>query len=99
MYLNGEPVRHKILNRHIVFEQDGTYEVEYFTYPEIKSLFDDIDFLSDFSPETLIYGLCAYYSLSHGLFDEFNSFYERYKEKAESVKGLKMFTLPQRRWQ
>lgn len=98
-YLNGECVPHKILNRYIVFEKDGTYEVEYFTYPQINSLFEEIDFLSNFSPEALVYGLCAYYSLSRGLFAEFESFHDRYKERAESLKDLKVFTLPQRRWQ
>ena len=94
-----EFVSYKILNRNIVVETEGTYTVEYYTYPEISSLFEEIDFLANFSPDALVYGLCAYYSLAHGLFAEFESFHESYIERAQSLKELKSFTMPQRRWQ
>ena len=94
-----ELANYKILNRNIVVEVDGVYTIEYFTYPEIASLFEEVDFLSTFSPDALVYGLCAYYSLAHGLFAEFESFHECYIERAQSLKELKSFTMPQRRWQ
>lgn len=96
---NGETVKYKIINRNIVFEEDGEYVVEYLTYPNINSMFEEIDFLSNFSEDVIVCGLCAYYSLAHGMFDEFKEFHETYIEKAENLKELKSFNLPQRRWE
>ena len=69
------------------------------TYPEINSMFDEIDFLSNFSPDVIVFGLCSYYCLSSGMFEDFESFYDRYISKAESLKNLKIFELPARRWE
>lgn len=96
---NNEIVKHKIINRNLVFEEDGNYCVNYQTYPKINSLFEEIDFLSNFSEDVIVYGLCAYYSLSTGLFDEFEKFHEEYLNKAENLKELKSFYIPQRRWE
>lgn len=96
---NNESINFKIINRCLIFEEDGTYEIEYATYPEILSLFDEIDFLSNFSPDIAVFALAAYYTLSRGRFDEFEMYHEQYISKAESIKELKMFTMPQRRWQ
>lgn len=99
VYKNDEPVNYKIINRYIVMEEDGDYVAKFFTYPEIESLFDEIDFLENFSPDVLVFGLCSYYSLSHGMFEEFEAMHDKYLEKAESLKTLKVFDLPKRRWE
>lgn len=96
---NNELVKYKIINRNIVFTEDGEYDVCYSTYPSIMTIFQDIDFLQDFSPDVIVLGLCAYYSLSYGLFEEFEEFHERYLSKAESLKVLRIFDLPCRRWE
>lgn len=96
---NGENVKYKIINRKIYFEKDDVYCVEYLTYPTITSLFDEIDFLSKFSEDVIVCSVCAYFSLAHGMFDEFKEFHELYIDKAENIKELKNFNLPQRRWE
>ena len=96
---NGENVKYKIVNRSIIFDEDGEFEVEYLTYPEINSMFEEIDFLSNFSEDVIVCGLCAYFSLAHGMFDEFKTFHEEYIEKADNLKELKSFNMPQRRWE
>lgn len=92
-------VNYKIINRNIEFKQDGTYLVTYLTYPDIEGVFDELDFLSNFSQDVVVLGLCAYYSLSKGLFEEFNEFHDRYIERAESLKTLRIFDTPTRRWE
>ncbi len=99
VFLNGSAVKYKIINRYLTMENDGTYLVEYYTYPSIESMFEDIDFLSNFSPDALIFSLCAYYCLAVGLFDEFNEFHDRYIDVAENLKNIRIFNLPQRRWE
>ena len=96
---NGINVEYKIINRNIVLDDDGEFEIKYLTYPTLNSLFDEIDFLKDLSPDVLTFGLCAYYSLAVGMFDEFNRFHEEYIKKAEGVKSLKIFDMPLRRWE
>ena len=98
VYKDELPIKYKIINRNIEFVEDGTYTVKYLTYPDIEGLFDDLDFMSNFSPDAMVLGLCAYYSLSKGMFDEFNDFHDKYIERAESLKTLKLFGLPRRRW-
>jgi len=95
----GKTVKHKIINRNIIMEEDGKYTIKYCTYPTINSLFDEINFLSDFSPEVLVLGLCAYLAISLGMFKEFDVFHQQYIEKAESLKSLNIFELPLRRWE
>ena len=92
-------IKFKIINRKILFEHDGEYVVNYATYPTISSMFDELDFLQEFSPDVIVFGLCAYYSLAHGMFDEFQNFNEKYVAKAESLKCLRSFELPRRRWE
>lgn len=99
IYKNGVQVTFKIVNRCLVMEEDGCYVLEYETYPEIVSLFDELDFLTNFSPDVIVLGLTSYYSLSRGLFEEFNTMHEQYVEKAESLRELKIFNTPQRRWE
>lgn len=92
-------INYKIINRNIEFKQDGTYLVTYLTYPDIEGVFDELDFLSNFSPDVVVLGLCSYYALSKGLFDEFDEFHDRYIERAESLKTLRIFDTPTRRWE
>ena len=99
VYKNNQTVSYKIINRCLFFEEDGTFEVQYSTYPEINSLFDEFDFMSTFSPDLIVLGLASYYTLARGRFDEFDIFHDEYIEKAESLKELKTFTMPQRRWE
>lgn len=94
----GQMVKFKIINRNVIFEEDGVYDVKYETYPNINQMFEEIDFLENFSPDAIVLGLCAYYSLAKGMFDEFQSFHEKYVSKAESLKSLHNFKLPSRRW-
>ena len=96
---NAEMIKFKIINRNIILEKNGVYEVRYETYPTINNMFEEIDFLENFSPDAIVLGLCSYYSLANGLFDEFQSFHEKYISKAESLKSLHSFKLPSRRWQ
>lgn len=99
VYKDGEIVKFKIINRNLEFLEDGVYTVKYTTYPSIDSMFEDIDFLSNVSPDVISFGLCAYYCLASGMFEDFESFYDKYIDKAESLKDLKIFELPLRRWQ
>ena len=96
---NGELVKYKIVGRTIQFEEDDTYLASYYTYPQINTLYDEIDFLSNFSIDVIVFGLCAYFSLAEGLFEEFTQFHEQYIERAENLKELKIFTLPARRFE
>ena len=98
VYKDGQIVRHKLINRKLILDEDGTYLVKYLTYPEITSISDSLNFLSHLSPDVLVFGLCAYYCLSKGLFDDFKIYNEKYVERAESIKNLKIIDLPQRRW-
>ena len=98
VFKDGEMVNFKIINRNIIFNEDGEYEVNYATYPKIESLFDDIDFLQEFSPDAIVFGFCAYYSIAHGMFEEFESFHDKCITKAETLKELKNFEMPVRRW-
>jgi len=95
----GTKVKYKVLNRNLVLEEDGIYVVKYCTYPEIKSLFDEIDFLSNFNPDVITMAVCAYFAISHGMFEEFNLYHEKYIEKALTLKELRIFELPLRRWE
>mgnify|MGYP003308281778 CR=1 FL=1 len=99
VFKDGEPVAFKIINRNICVEQDGTYEVKYSSFPDITSMFNDVDFLANFSPDVLVFGLCAYFCLSKGMFDQFNQFHDEYIDRAESIKGVKVFEMPERRWE
>ncbi len=94
-----EKAEYKILNRTIHFKENGIYQVYYETYPSITSLFDEVDFLSHLSPDVIVFGLCSYYCLSKGLFEDFKLFHEKYIGRAESLKDLKTFFLPTRRWE
>lgn len=96
---DDEIVKYKLINKKIVFESDDRYTVRYTVYPEICSIFDEVDFLSSTSPDVLVFGLCAYYSLTVGQFEEFNYFQEKYEERAKAIKNLKVFDMPKRRWQ
>ena len=96
---NGNFVKYKIINRNLVFMEDGEYEVNYASYPLIITMFEDINFLEDFSPDVLVFGLCAYFSLAYGMFEDFEEFHERYISRAESLKSLRLFDLPCRRWE
>lgn len=97
--VGGELIKYKILSRNLVFCEDGEYVVSYLSYPTILSINEEVDFLTNFSPDVIVFGLCAYFSLTHGMFDEFDKFHEQYISKAESLKNLRNFTLPTRRWE
>ena len=96
---NGNPVNYKIINRNINFEQDGKYTIEYSSYPSISNLDDDLVFLQEYGLDVAVFGLCAYYCLTKGLFEDFDKYYQTYQEKASALKDMKVFMMPQRRWQ
>lgn len=98
VYKDGNPIKYKVVNRSIILNENGEYEISYLTYPEIYSMFDELDFAENLNSDVIVFGLCAYYCLSHGLFTDFEQFHERYIEKANSIKTLKIFEIPFRRW-
>jgi hypothetical protein len=98
VYKDGNPIKYKVVNRSIIVNENGEYEISYLTYPEIYSMFDELDFAENLNSDVIVFGLCAYYCLSHGLFTDFEQFHERYIEKANSIKTLKIFEIPFRRW-
>lgn len=95
---DGKIVNFKIFNKCINLLEDGNYTINYYTYPEINSLFEELSFLSNLSPDVLVYGLASFYCLSKGLFDEFKIYNDKYKSRAEAIKNLKVFELPRRIW-
>ncbi len=96
---NSQLIKYKLINREIVVEKPGEYVVNYLTYPEINSMLDEIDFLSHLSPDVIVLGLCSYYALTYGMFEDFKELNAKYVQKAESLKTLKIFELPARRWE
>ena len=92
-------VPYKIINRNLTFENNGNYEVCYYSYPEIESLFEEVDFLQKLNGDVIIFGLCSYFCLSKGLFEDFHELHDKYIERAECLKDMKIFTLPQRSWE
>ena len=99
IYKDEQFARFKILNRNITMEEDGEYVINYSMYPTIISMMEDINFLENFSPDVIVFGLCAYFSLAHGMFDEFEEFHNKYVAKAESLKSVRCFELSCRRWE
>lgn len=96
---NENNVKFKIVNRNIVVEKDGKYLVKYCSFPSITSLFEEIDFLNNFSPDVLVMAVCAYYAVAHGMFNEFELYHDKYLSKAQALKELKIFEMPLRRWE
>lgn len=99
IYKDGKAIKFKIVCRNILFQEDGEYVINYSSYPTISSMFDDIDFLQKLSPDVIVFGLCSYFSLANGLFDEFERFHDKYVSKAEALKCLRNFEIPSRRWE
>ncbi|MBQ9795524.1 MAG: hypothetical protein IJW36_00995 [Clostridia bacterium] len=96
---NSQLVKYKISSGYVELEEDGEYIVNYLAYPMFESFFDMISFLENLSPDVIVLGLCSYYALAHGMFEEFESLHEKYVEKAESLKTLNIFEMPSRRWE
>lgn len=99
VFKGEESVNFKIVNRSIIFEDNGIYNVQFLAYPEIKSLNDDLDYFENFDMQVLVYSVCAYYSISIGAFEEFDYFHKMFEESVEKLKELKVFTIPARRWE
>ncbi len=99
VYYNGKAVLFKTINRKINLPFEGMFDVKYITYPTIESLEEDLEDYNILNLDMAVLGLCAYYCLSTGRFDEFNKFNEQYLDRAESFKELKSFHLPNRRWE
>jgi len=96
---NNEAVNYKIINRKLVFNEDGTFLVRYYSYPSISSVFTSIEFEKTVWYDVLVIGLCAYYSLSKGMFEEFEEYHNEYVKRAENFIELKNFNTPMRRWE
>ena len=96
---NDDVVNFKIISRNIVMAEDGEYTVQYTTYPEIENIFEDVDFAVDFGVDAIILGLCSYFALAKGMYNEFETFHDQYLDKANSIKSLRIFDLPKRRWE
>ncbi len=99
VYRDNQPIKFKIINRNFVFDEDGTYEIEYASYPVITSLFTNVDFTETVSLDVITLGLCAYYSLAKGMYDDFKNYLEEYKSRAENIKEIRIFNTPLRSWQ
>ena len=96
---NDEVCDFKIYNREITLAEDGTYVAEYMSYCMVENVFDEIDFLDQFSPDVLVFAVCAYYSVSHGMFEQFEDFHEMYVNRANSLKELRAGLMPMRKWE
>lgn len=96
---NNEVCNYKIYNREITLEEDGTYIAEYLSYYVPDNMFDEIDFLNRFSPDVMVFAVCSYYAVAHGMFDEFKDFHERYVDRASSLKELSAGIMPMRNWE
>ena len=96
---DGQAVDYKVYNREITLEEDGVYTAEYMSYIRIDRLLEEIDFLSKFSPDVLVFAICAYYSVAHGMFEQFEEFHDMYVDRAESLKELRSGQMPMRNWE
>ena len=96
---DGQVVAYKIINRNLKVSENGNYEIQYYTYPEINSLFDEVEFLQNLNNDVIVFGLCSYFCLSKGMFEDFHEIHDMYVQHAESLKELKLFTMPQRSWE
>ena len=92
--LNGQNVKYKIVNRQILLDDDGEYDVYYFSYPQIETITDDLDCFKVVNMDVIVLGLCAYYCLANGVFDGFNNYSQQYRDKAEKLREMKSFTMP-----
>jgi len=90
---------YKIFNREITLDEDGRYVAEYMSYLVADNMFDELDFLSRFSPDVLVFAICAYYSVAHGMFDQFEEYHSRYIDRAESLRELRSGMMPMRKWE
>ncbi len=99
VYRGENKVKFRIFNRHLLLNEDGNYTIKYSSYPSINSIFDDVDFVTSISIDVMVYGLCAYYCLANGMFEDFDSYYDKYISKANALKEMKIFDLPTRSWQ
>ena len=90
---------YKIYNREMTLAEDGTYIAEYMSYCVVDNVFDEIDFLDRFSPDVMVFAVCSYYSVAHGMFEQFEDFHERYVDKANSLKELRAGLMPMRKWE
>lgn len=96
---NDNLVEYKIINRVLNFDEDGNYLVEYSSYPNLKSLSDDVSFLKEYGADVAVFGLCAYFCLTKGMFEDFDKFHQTYENKCSTLKEMKTFIMPQRRWE
>lgn len=96
---NDDEIDFKIRNNKIILPFDDTFTIEYLTYPTITSLENDLDDVGIFDWGVVMLGLSAYYCLACGRFDEFNDFHAKYVLRAESIRTMKSFNLPMRRWE
>ncbi len=95
---DNQLVSFKIINNFIVLPINQTVEIIYSEDVQPSSLLEDIDYFKGVSDDVLVYGLCSYYSLSSGLFEEYNNFHSLYEEKIKNCKNVKVFSLKLRNW-
>ncbi len=96
---DGVSIDYKVYNREITMAEDGDYTVEYLAYVSTDSISDDLEFLARFSPDVLVFAVCSYYSVAHGMFEQFEDFHNRYIERAESLRELRGGSMPMRKWE
>ncbi|MBQ3503044.1 MAG: hypothetical protein IJA72_05240, partial [Clostridia bacterium] len=92
-------VKYLIIDEDIVVEEDDVYTITYSKFPNIDSILNEINLPSNVGEDVLINGLNSYYCLAVGLFNEFNIYNERYRERLTNLKNLKVFKMPCRSWQ
>ncbi len=95
---NDKLVNYKFKNGIITVDEDNVYCVQYIQNPKISSILDQLDIFEELSPDILVLGICAYYAISMGMYDEFEYYHEEYLKRAEAIKKLGIYQLPNRRW-
>ena len=96
--LNDKPVSYKFKNGTINVKNDEVYTVQYVQNPKVSKITDSLEIFEELSPDILVLGICSYYAISMGMYDEFEYYHEEYLKRAESIKKLGIYQMPSRRW-
>lgn len=81
----------------IKVDHSDVYTITYAYLPYYFSLVHEVKVRHQCGLDTLIFGICAYYCLSEGMYDEYQIYYKKYKERMEAIpKGI--INTPMRKW-
>ena len=94
------PVKYKVVDKKIITNFDGVFNVKFMAYPKIETLLDSVEvFDRGVGEDLLVYGVVALYCLAVGLTDEFSIYHNIYSEKLSALQNLKIIDMPCRRWE